>query len=62
MNIAEYWIAEQVAEHYKVKPRTVERWRHRNRGPRFVYGPGRRALYPLSGIAEYDRQLQEQAS
>lgn len=54
-SLDEYLTTEEVAAHYRISVRTVEKWRHRSVGPRWVR-VGRRALYPLDGIRQYDRQ------
>ena len=52
---AEWLSKEQAAEHLKVKPRTLEDWRHRRRGPAF-YRPGGdrgRVLYRVEDLDAY---------
>jgi hypothetical protein len=54
--VVSYLTTAEVAEHYRTNPNTVRYWRHIGRGPHSVK-VGRRVLYSLAAIAEFDRQI-----
>jgi len=46
----------ELATHWNISPRTLERWRWTGEGPRFVKLGGR-VVYRLSDIEEYEQAM-----
>lgn len=55
----EYRTTREVAELFRTAESTVRYWRHIGYGPRGIR-IGRRVLYPVEEIAEFERKLAEE--
>lgn len=51
----------ELAERWRLSPRTLERWRQTGFGPRFIK-LGSRCLYPLEEIERFERASLHQRS
>ncbi len=56
MSSQRYLTTVELAERWRTSPETCRYWRHIGRGPRSVK-IGRRVLYDLADIEEYERSL-----
>lgn len=56
--MSSYLTTQEVAERFRTSVRTVQYWREQRRGPRGVR-VGRRVLYKLSDVQDWERERAE---
>lgn len=55
-----YLTTEELAERFRVSVETARWWRHVGKGPQGVR-IGKRVLYPVTAVEDYERELLAQA-
>lgn len=45
----------ELAERWRMKPDTLEHWRIRGDGPKFIRFGGRKVLYPITEVEAFER-------
>lgn len=58
MAVRDFYITEEMAEHYRTTPATVRYWVHVGYGPRSIK-VGRRRLWPVDEVARFDAELRQ---